>query len=54
MIGDPSGKSAERNLLSAEQIAANVAGIQPFNWPLSRLRGQEQSGTHRQQHRLAQ
>ncbi|MCO5187638.1 MAG: tyrosine--tRNA ligase [Anaerolineae bacterium] len=29
MIGDPSGKSAERNLLSAEQIAANVAGIQP-------------------------
>lgn len=29
MIGDPSGRSAERNLLSAEQIAANVAGIQP-------------------------
>ncbi|MGB0716790.1 MAG: tyrosine--tRNA ligase, partial [Phycisphaerae bacterium] len=27
MIGDPSGKSAERNLLSREQVDANVAGI---------------------------
>src|SRR5215471_7514928 len=27
MIGDPSGKSQERNLLSAEQIDVNVAGI---------------------------
>jgi tyrosyl-tRNA synthetase len=27
MIGDPSGKSQERLLLSAEEIAANVAGI---------------------------
>src|SRR3954469_21065784 len=27
MIGDPSGKSQERTLLSVEQIAANVAGI---------------------------
>ncbi len=27
MIGDPSGKSAERNLLDEEQIRANVAGI---------------------------
>ena len=27
MIGDPSGKSQERQLLSEEQIAANVAGI---------------------------
>ena len=27
MIGDPSGKSQERNLLSREQIDANVAGI---------------------------
>src|SRR5947207_10232513 len=27
MIGDPSGKSQERVLLSAEQIDANVAGI---------------------------
>ncbi len=27
MIGDPSGKSQERNLLSAEQLAANIAGI---------------------------
>ncbi|TWT48535.1 tyrosine--tRNA ligase [Botrimarina hoheduenensis] len=27
MIGDPSGKSAERNLLTREQLEANVAGI---------------------------
>jgi tyrosyl-tRNA synthetase len=27
MIGDPSGKSQERNLLSAEQIDLNVAGV---------------------------
>lgn len=27
MIGDPSGKSQERNLLSREQVEANVAGI---------------------------
>src|SRR5262245_14726364 len=28
MIGDPSGKSEERNLLSLEQLRANVAGIE--------------------------
>ena len=28
MIGDPSGKSAERNLLSADQLQANLAGIE--------------------------
>ena len=28
MIGDPSGKSAERNLLSPEILAANLAGIE--------------------------
>ena len=28
MIGDPSGKSAERNLLTAETLQANVASIQ--------------------------
>ena len=28
MIGDPGGKSAERNLLSPETIATNIAGIQ--------------------------
>src|SRR5277367_5443627 len=27
MIGDPSGKSSERNLLSAEAIEANIEGI---------------------------
>lgn len=27
MIGDPSGKSSERNLLSAEQVEKNLAGI---------------------------
>jgi tyrosyl-tRNA synthetase len=29
MIGDPSGKSQERSLLTVEQIAANVEGIKP-------------------------
>ncbi|MEO5704387.1 MAG: tyrosine--tRNA ligase [Candidatus Limnocylindrales bacterium] len=29
MIGDPSGKSAERNLLSHERLAANVASMRP-------------------------
>lgn len=28
MIGDPSGKSAERNLLSSDQLAANLSGIE--------------------------
>ena len=28
MIGDPSGKSAERNLLSQEQLATNIVGIE--------------------------
>src|SRR4029453_7377472 len=28
MIGDPSGKSEERNLLSVEQLQKNVAGIE--------------------------
>jgi len=28
MIGDPGGKSAERNLLSREEIEANIAGVQ--------------------------
>jgi tyrosyl-tRNA synthetase len=29
MIGDPSGRSSERNLLSADEIEANVAAIRP-------------------------
>src|SRR4029078_7020567 len=29
MIGDPSGKSNERSLLTGEQIAGNVEGIKP-------------------------
>src|SRR5215813_1939739 len=29
MIGDPSGKSLERVLLSAEQIDKNIAGVKP-------------------------
>src|SRR5690606_13811392 len=28
MIGDPTGKSAERNLLSEEELAKNLKGIQ--------------------------
>ena len=29
MIGDPSGKSEERNLLSPETLQANIAGMEP-------------------------
>ena len=29
MIGDPSGRSSERNLLSRERLAANVASMRP-------------------------
>jgi tyrosyl-tRNA synthetase len=29
MIGDPSGRSSERNLLTRDEIAANIASIQP-------------------------
>ena len=38
MIGDPSGKSQERVLLSREQIDENVAGIRAAAGALSRLR----------------
>ena len=29
MIGDPSGKSEERNLLSLDALRANIAGMEP-------------------------
>ena len=29
MIGDPSGKSEERNLLSPDALRANIAGMEP-------------------------
>src|SRR3954469_17027059 len=29
MVGDPSGKSAERNLLTPEQLDRNLAGVKP-------------------------
>ena len=38
MIGDPSGKSQERNLLSLEQLQQNVDGIRAANAALSRFR----------------
>ena len=38
MIGDPSGKSQERNLLSAEQIDVNVAGVRAQLERVPRLR----------------
>ena len=53
MIGDPSGKSQERVLLSAEQIDANVAGIRA---QLARFLDFDRAGqprAHRQQRRLA-
>ena len=53
MIGDPSGKSQERVLLSPEQIEANVAGIRQ---QLERFLDFDRAGqrrAHRQQRRLA-
>ena len=53
MIGDPSGKSQERVLLSREQIDANVAGIRQ---QLARFLDFDARGNrraHRQQRRLA-
>jgi len=41
MIGDPSGKSEERNLLSVEQLQANIAGIEAQLRRLLRFDGQE-------------
>ena len=39
MVGDPSGKSAERNLLGDDEIAANLAGIPGASVPIGRVRG---------------
>ena len=48
MIGDPSGRSSERNLLSRERLEANVASIRPqlerfldFSGPARRGHGQQ-------------
>ena len=38
MIGDPSGKSEERNLLSVEQLQANVDGTPTADAGVPRLR----------------
>ena len=38
MIGDPSGKSEERNLLSADGWSTNVAGLREQMQPVPRLR----------------
>ena len=38
MIGDPSGKSEERNLLSVDALRANVAGMRAADAALPRLR----------------
>ena len=42
MIGDPSGKSEERNLLSVEALRANVAGDGAADAPVARLRAGDQ------------
>ena len=38
MIGDPSGKSVERNLLDEEQLKKNIAGIERDLHPILKLR----------------
>ena len=53
MIGDPSGTSAERNLLDRDTIAANVAGDPGAARALPRLRAGLRRGDARQQPRLA-
>ena len=55
MIGDPSGKSQERVLLSPEQIDENVAGIRRQLERVSRFRvaRRHHRRPHRQQRRLA-
>ncbi len=53
MIGDPSGKSQERQLLSREQIEANVAGIKAQLSHFLDFEPVGQCGPARQQRRLA-
>ena len=53
MIGDPSGKSQERVLLSLEQIEANVAGIRAQLERFLDFDAPRNAGAHRQQRRLA-
>jgi len=44
MIGDPSGKSAERNLLSEEQLSQNIEGIQKQLSKFLNFNAQEENG----------
>ena len=53
MIGDPSGKSQERLLLSAEQIEQNVAGIRAQLERFLDFERRRERRAHRQQRRLA-
>ena len=53
MIGDPSGKSQERVLLSLEQIDANVAGIRAQLERFLDFERRLEPGADRQQRRLA-
>ena len=53
MIGDPSGKSQERKLLSREQLDENVAGIRQQLEKFLDFDAGPQPRAHRQQRRLA-
>ena len=53
LIGDPSGKSVERQLMSVEQVETNVAGIRSAARAVSRFRDNGCAGTAREQRRLA-
>ena len=52
MIGDPSGKSEERNLLSVEALRANVAGMEAADAAVPRFRLRPQRGRAGEQLRL--
>ena len=53
MIGDPSGKSSERNLLDDATIAANAAALRGAARALPRLLAGPDAGAHGRQPRLA-
>ena len=54
LIGDPSGKTAERTLQSREVVEANVDGIRAQLRVVSRLRRSPEPGAVRRQRRVAE
>ena len=53
LIGDPSGKTQERTLLTPEQVAQNLAGIRAQLARFLDFDARTESGADRRQRRLA-